>query len=135
MESIAVVINAGAGQGHGRELADKVTEAFARVGLAAQVSLAADGRELAASVRAALSRGERRIVAGGGDGTINQVAGVLHDSQAQAVLGVLPLGTLNHFAKDLGLPLELEEAVRVAAEVVVRQVDVEEVNGLVFVKN
>jgi YegS/Rv2252/BmrU family lipid kinase len=135
MESIAVVINAGAGQGHGRELADKVTEAFARVGLAAQVSLAADGRELAASVRAALSRGERRVVAGGGDGTINQVAGVLHDSQAQAVLGVLPLGTLNHFAKDLGLPLELVDACAVIAQGRVAEVDAAEVNGRLFLNH
>ena len=110
MESIAVVINAGAGQGHGREQADKLVDAFARVGLAAQVALAADGQQLVAAVRAALSRGEQRIVAGGGDGTINQVAGVLHEAQAQAVLGVLPLGTLNHFAKDLGIPLELDDA-------------------------
>jgi diacylglycerol kinase family enzyme len=50
-------------------------------------------------------------------------------------LGILPLGTLNHFARDLGLPLDLEAAVRVIAAGRVRFVDVGEVNGRVFVNN
>jgi diacylglycerol kinase family enzyme len=48
---------------------------------------------------------------------------------------VLPTGTLNHFAKDMGIPLELPEAARVACEGVVRRVDVGEVNGRVFLNN
>jgi diacylglycerol kinase family enzyme len=72
-------------------------------------------------------------VAAGGDGTVNAVAAAVAGTKIP--LGVLPVGTLNHFAKDLGLPLELEEAVRVAAEGAVRQVDVAEVNGRVFVNN
>jgi diacylglycerol kinase family enzyme len=70
---------------------------------------------------------------GGGDGTIN--------TGAQAVLergiplGVLPLGTLNHFAKDLGIPLELEEAARVVLEGVICKVDAGEVNGRLFLNN
>jgi len=50
-------------------------------------------------------------------------------------LGVLPMGTLNHFAKDLGLPLELEEAVKAIVAGRVHQVDVGEVNGRIFVNN
>jgi diacylglycerol kinase family enzyme len=48
---------------------------------------------------------------------------------------VLPLGTLNHFAKDLGLPMELDAAVAVIAARQLRQVDVAEVNGRIFVNN
>ena len=115
MDSIAVVINAGAGKGHGREQADKVVEAFAALGLAAQVALARDGTQIASAVQAALDRGARLVVGGGGDGTINQVAASIlrHPRGAQVELGVLPLGTLNHFAKDLGIPLKLEEAAAV----------------------
>jgi diacylglycerol kinase family enzyme len=51
------------------------------------------------------------------------------------VLGVLPLGTLNHFARDLGIPTELEAAARVLAEGTVLRVDVGEVNGRRFVNN
>ena len=50
-------------------------------------------------------------------------------------MGVLPLGTLNHFARDLGIPTDLEEAVRVVVEGTVREVDVGEANGRVFVNN
>jgi diacylglycerol kinase family enzyme len=49
--------------------------------------------------------------------------------------GVLPLGTLNHFAKDLGIPLDLDEAVRNLAGGVPRKVDVGEVNGRIFLNN
>ena len=45
------------------------------------------------------------IVAAGGDGTVSAVAKVALDTSA--TLGILPIGTLNHFAKDLGLPLDL----------------------------
>jgi diacylglycerol kinase family enzyme len=50
-------------------------------------------------------------------------------------MGILPLGTLNHFARDLGIPTELEDAVRTVAEGVPREVDVGEANGRVFVNN
>ena len=53
--------------------------------------------------------GCRTIVAAGGDGTVSAVASALVGTQA--ALGVLPLGTLNHFAKDVGIPLDLDAAV------------------------
>jgi len=72
-------------------------------------------------------------VAGGGDGTINAVASKMVDSGVP--FGVLPMGTLNHFAKDLGIPLELESAVRNLAEGRPRAVDVGEVNDRIFLNN
>jgi YegS/Rv2252/BmrU family lipid kinase len=137
MESIAGVINAGAGQGHGREQAEKVVDAFAGAGAVAQVALATDAAQVAAAVRDALDRGARLVVGGGGDGTINQVAAALlaHPRGAQAELGILPLGTLNHFAKDLGIPLELERAAEVAVRGRVAEVDLGEVNGQPFLNN
>src|SRR5204863_2043415 len=53
------------------------------------------------------------IVVGGGDGSVRAAASVL--AGADLPLGILPLGTLNHFARDLGLPLDLETALRVVA--------------------
>jgi diacylglycerol kinase family enzyme len=73
------------------------------------------------------------VVAAGGDGTINTVAGVLAGTGIP--LGVLPIGTLNHFARDLRLPLELDAATRVILAGKRRAVDVGEVNGRVFVNN
>ncbi len=73
------------------------------------------------------------IVIGGGDGTVQAAASVLAASDLP--LGILPLGTLNHFARDLGLPLDLEAALRVVAAGRIRLVDVGEVNGRVFINN
>ena len=73
------------------------------------------------------------IVVGGGDGSIRTVAGVLAGSDVP--LGILPLGTLNHFAKDLGIPLNLGEAAGVIAKGVQRAVDLAEVNGETFINN
>jgi diacylglycerol kinase family enzyme len=137
MDTIAVVINAGAGQGRGEQQARDVAAAFARAGLHAHTEVAEGGEAMSRAVREALARGATLIVAGGGDGTLNQVASALlaDPRAAQARFGVLPLGTLNHFAKDLGIPLELDAAVAALASARVAEVDVAEVNGEVFLNN
>ncbi|MEK0084058.1 diacylglycerol/lipid kinase family protein [Benzoatithermus flavus] len=73
------------------------------------------------------------VVVGGGDGSVNCVAGVLAGTGVP--LGVLPLGTLNHFAKDLGMPQDLDAAVEAIVRSPPRAVDAAEVNGRVFVNN
>lgn len=73
------------------------------------------------------------FIAAGGDGTVNLVAAIVAGTRRS--LGIVAVGTLNHFARDLGLPLELEAAVRVAACGLPRIVDAAEVNGLLFVNN
>ena len=137
MEAIAVVINAGAGQGHGREQAEKVVGAFAGLGYAAQVALAADAAQVTSSVHAALDRGARLLVGAGGDGTLNLVAGALlaHARGGEAELGILPRGTLHHFAKDLRIPLELDEAAAVVVRGRVAEIDIGEVNDRPFLNN
>ncbi len=72
-------------------------------------------------------------IAAGGDGTVNTVAALamLH----RTTLGVLPLGTLNHFAKDNGIPLELEATFANLAHGRVARIDVGEVNVHIFVNN
>nr|WP_307719012.1 diacylglycerol kinase family protein [Massilia glaciei] len=126
-------MNAGAGLGHAPELAGQLRASFARHGLGAEVTLAHGGAEMIGAARAALARGAPIVVAGGGDGTINAVASVMVDTKV--AFGVLPLGTLNHFAKDLGIPLALEAAVRNVAEGRRASVDVGEVNGRIFLNN
>jgi diacylglycerol kinase family enzyme len=73
------------------------------------------------------------IVLGGGDGTLSGGAALLADSGK--VMGVLPLGTLNHFAHDLGMPDDLAEGLTVIAAGATRAVDLAEVNGRVFLNN
>ena len=73
------------------------------------------------------------VAALGGDGTVNAVAGALAGTSTPML--VLPGGTLNHFARDLGVPLDPAEAALLVRDGVQRKVDVAEVNGRVFVNN
>jgi diacylglycerol kinase family enzyme len=128
-----VVLNARSGTGCGPERAEELKALFAGNGMEAEVVLARSGEEMFAGIDRARASGIELVVAGGGDGTQSAVASRLVDTPL--VQGVLPLGTLNHFAKDLGIPLKLEDAVRTIAEGRVLQVDVGEVNGRVFINN
>lgn len=91
------------------------------------------GGELSALAQKAVESDAEIVVAGGGDGTLNAVASRL--AGTNKVFGVLPLGTLNHFAKDLNIPLELGAAVDNIVAGAVSRVDVGEVNGRVFLNN
>lgn len=73
------------------------------------------------------------LVAAGGDGTVSSVAGAA--AKAHKLIAILPTGTLNHFARDAGVPLDLEAAVEVLRDGRERLVDVGAVNGHLFLNN
>lgn len=131
--TIAVIINGSAGSGHDDAMVEQLRARFAGNGVQADVTLARSGKQMIATAQSALARGAAIIVAGGGDGTINAVASVLAGTGVG--FGVLPMGTLNHFAKDLGIPLELDAAVDNVVQGGRKLVDVGEVNGRVFLNN
>jgi YegS/Rv2252/BmrU family lipid kinase len=128
-----VLVNAKSGGGHPDGDAGDLAARFAAAGLRADLRVLEPEDDIGGLVRDALQRGVRLVVGGGGDGTINQVASALADSEAR--LGVLPLGTLNHFAKDLGLPLDVDEAIAVIAAGNTAPVDAAEVNDRLFLNN
>ena len=99
----------------------------------ASVSFAERGEDVPRLTLDAIAAGATIIVAGGGDGTVNAVAGLLMDTEV--TLGVLPFGTLNHFARDVGMPEATEDALRVFSGGRVVDVDVGEVNGRIFLNN
>jgi diacylglycerol kinase family enzyme len=84
-------------------------------------------------IRERKSKGESLFVAAGGDGTINHVVQAVVNTEA--ILAVIPIGTYNHFARDLGIPLDWKEALAVATDGAVRQVDAARVNDRFFVNN
>ena len=114
-------------------MAATLRDKFASHGLDARVTLAASGQDMISAAKAALADGLPIVVAGGGDGTINAVASVLAGTDTR--FGVLPLGTLNHFAKDMGIPLTLDDAIANIARGIAKRVDVGEVNDRVFLNN
>jgi diacylglycerol kinase family enzyme len=129
----AVIINATSGAGDKEEVREQLTDFFKSRDAKAQILFAQSGGEIEALARRALKEDCSPIIAGGGDGTINAVAS--HVVGTGRALGVLPLGTLNHFAKDINVPLELEDAARVCVEGRIASVDVGEVNGRIFLNN
>lgn len=133
MARIIVFLNRGGGTvAADPEIATKVEEAFASAGLEADVELIAGG-DCAARCQTIAERGDRLLVVGGGDGTISAAASALVGTDT--VLGILPLGTLNHFARDLGIPEKLEDAAGLIARRSERQVDVAQMNDRIFINN
>jgi diacylglycerol kinase family enzyme len=98
-----------------------------------EILLAEHGTEIAELARRAVQEGSAGVIAGGGDGTVNAVAAQLVGTGIP--LGILPLGTLNHFAKELHIPQEREAALRSLLTGRIVSVDAAEVNGRPFVNN
>lgn len=127
-------MNAGSGSRSDNDALERqVADAFAAHGLEPIIKLASGGRELLTFAEEFAKQDHDVIVAGGGDGTISAIAAEIVGTDK--VLGVLPLGTLNHFSKDLKIPQTIEEAVRVIAAGHVADIDVAEVNGQMFLNN
>jgi len=83
--------------------------------------------ELAAD---AVSRGERRVVSWGGDGTMNEVASAL--AGTETVLGLIPSGSGNGLARELGIPREAQAALEVALRAEPRRIDAGQLDGRWF---
>ena len=132
-EPIQVVINAKAGASDKDEVVSRMAELYPRDDRRCRISVAKNGSDVVEITTRAVKDNYQTIIAGGGDGTISSVAGVL--AGTGRILGVLPLGTLNHFAKDLQIPLDIEGALNTIVASNIMQVDVGEVNGRFFLNN
>jgi YegS/Rv2252/BmrU family lipid kinase len=130
---LAIILNASAGTGCDENFARSIADKFAAHGMDASVTLAKDGSDLVTTAKQAVKDGVHIVVAGGGDGTLNAVASELIGHNV--ALGVLPMGTLNHFAKDLGIPLALDDAIATIAAGNRTRIDTAEVNGTSFLNN
>ncbi len=131
--TVTCILNGAAGSCEAEEASKALGRVFAERGTSVRIVLPAAGEDLAAHARRAVDERQPLVVAGGGDGTIGAVAGALVGSDT--VLGILPLGTLNHFAKDLNIPLHLDGALNTLLAGREMCVDVGEVNGRVFLNN
>jgi diacylglycerol kinase family enzyme len=133
LDSIVVIVNASAGLGYCGGWTAALEEKFRSHGVAPDITLARSGDEMIARAEKAVADGAPLVVAGGGDGTINAVASALVGSRTR--LGVLPLGTLNHFAKDLKHSAGPRWGGAQRGAGAGRQIDVGEVNGRIFLNN
>jgi diacylglycerol kinase family enzyme len=131
---IRVIVNRSGGTLKGSEDEEaRIAAAFAAAGADADIRMTNSADLFEAMKEAATAPGLDAVVAGGGDGTLSCAAGHLADTGR--ALGVLPLGTLNHLARDAGIPASIEAAATVIAAGHAREIDVAEVNGRVFINN
>lgn len=132
MKTLHVIVNrnGGAAAKMGDMVAGTLEKAFAQAGATVRVA-ALDGKQIPEAIKAVARSG--RVIVAGGDGTAAGAAQILAGSDTE--LGLLPLGTLNHLARDIGIPVDLGEAAEVAANGQPVAIDVGEVNGQVFVNN
>jgi diacylglycerol kinase family enzyme len=89
--------------------------------------------DVRAVVRDALAAGLRTFAVAGGDGSIHHVAQALVNTDG--ILGVIPAGSVNHLARDLGIPLDWQAAFEIAMRGTIRQIDVGRINGRYFLNS
>ena len=130
---VTVILNTAAGRAKDDALSERLVTVFEKNGIRVNIHRVEGGQGIESLVAEAVRARDYAVAAGGGDGTIGTVAAGLVGSET--ALGVLPLGTLNHFAKDLKVPLDPDEAARTIATGRIRMVDLGEVNGRIFVNN
>ena len=130
--TVEVILNERAGDGHSQSRREAIAALFRANGCEARITSTTESR-LTDLAREKTRGPANIIVAGGGDGTIGGVAATLIGTDK--ILGVLPLGTLNHFSKDLGIAQDLEAAVKTIVSGQIKRIDVGEVNGRYFLNN
>ncbi|MEY2585814.1 MAG: diacylglycerol kinase [Verrucomicrobiota bacterium] len=107
MPGISVILNPSAGSAAG--LDDIVT----RIGRlrGAEIRLTSKPGSAARLAKTALRKGRELIIAAGGDGTLNEVINGIGENLGDAAVGLIPLGTGNDFARTIGVPADIEEAI------------------------
>jgi len=133
MNSVVILLNPKSGPPSRHKGSKEIEQLFSTRGLQVQVRELMGRETFTLLASKAAGEGCRLVVAAGGDGTVSAVASALAGTEVS--MGVLPLGTLNHFAKDLGLPLDIGRAADIIARGKTVRVDVGSVNGRTFVNN
>jgi len=132
---IPVFVNrhGGTARARAKTIAKELEEAFDAAGLRIDLHLI-DGKAMGEAVSNAAKAGGI-VAVGGGDGTLGCAAGAILKAGGKAILAPLPLGTRNHLARELGLPMDVAEVAKLIAARSTRKIDLGEVNGHSFVNN
>jgi len=131
--AVKIIISEGAGPGDNTKAPERLTAIFKASGIDVDISIAKSGAEVNELAHDAARGPYKVVVAAGGDGTVSSIAAAVIDTDK--TFGVLPLGTLNHFALDLGIPFDLDAAAQTIVAGFTTEVDVAEVNNRIFLNN
>ncbi|TCP94370.1 YegS/Rv2252/BmrU family lipid kinase [Sphingomonas sp. PP-CE-1A-559] len=126
--SAALVVNAKSRKG--QKLFKRACAAMSGLPYEVDAHAVEDPKDLEATVLRALAKKPDLLILGGGDGTVSGLVDLMvgHD----VILGVLPLGTANSFARTLGIPLNIEGAVEVIRTGKPRRIDLGMIDGDYF---
>ena len=131
--SAIVILNSRSGQGRDPALVQKLKSIAATLGVSCNIVSVPNPSDVIAVARKAARSSYDVVIAAGGDGTINAVGSELIGTGKR--MGVLPLGTFNYFAREMGVPTDLEVAFQTCFLGEARSVTVGEVNGRMFLNN
>ena len=134
MQKFIIVLNAGSGHDDKQAAEDAIRAEFEAAGQACEI-ISPEPADFTAAIGAAIANASEKgtLVAAGGDGTLNAVAAAALESGWR--LGIVPLGTFNFYARDLGIPLDARAAARILLEGATREVAVGHINGHLFLNN
>ena len=113
--------------------AAQITHMMESMGVPVEIHQVGKGMDIVSAVRQSVQQGAGVVIAGGGDGTLNAVASALRDTSVPMAL--IPIGTLNHLARDLGVPLDAQSAIESLRNCGTMNIDLGEVNGRIFLNN
>lgn len=125
-----LILNPKAGRGKPAAVEEKLTKALRRHGVSCETAFTQEPGDATTLARGAAERGVEVVIAAGGDGTVNEVVNGLVGTES--TLGVIPLGTVNVLARELGIPLNPRKAAQVIAEGAIRRIDLGCANGRYF---
>ncbi len=130
---VCVIVNMGSGRQQGSDIAETLRAALEHRTATLEIHRSDKGNALPQLAAKAVARGFDLIVSAGGDGTQAAVASAVAGSDT--AMAVIPGGTFNYFARDLGSGETLEDALKIFDAPTLRRVDVGEMNGVVFLNN
>lgn len=126
----ALILNPTAGFNKPIKAENRVEKILYRYGISCETMLTRKPGDASIMARNASNGGFDVIIAGGGDGTVNEVVNGLVGSKTP--LGILPTGTVNVLARELGIPINLHKAAGIIAEGKVGNIDLGCANGRFF---
>lgn len=130
---LCIILNASSGSDDDQRLITQITDTLEPHCADLVIRRTERGSDLAAMAKRAVQEGFDIILSCGGDGTQSAVAGALAGSDA--IMGVLPAGTFNYFARDLGVGETMEDALETVLDALPARIDIGQIENLVFLNN
>ncbi|KIL52152.1 diacylglycerol/lipid kinase family protein [Jeotgalibacillus soli] len=132
MKKAMLIANPSSGKEEARKYMDSVMEVLSSLGYEGTVCETVKEGDATRFAEQACEKKYDAVVSMGGDGTLNETISGLAEKDHKPTLGIIPLGTVNDFARALSIPMEPEEAIEMLRDADKRMVDIGKVNDQYF---